>query len=312
MLPLIYCCHRLSTPNDNASPSIRSRRTPAASMFERRLPTRFRRVDALPITALLWIPLRKSMTTPLRVFRTLYNLGRAMDDGPNMLYLRKTLTSSRYPPIDDDQQTVSIVGSEETGRDGYEVAAPATASQVYHAAIVNGTTLDDLLAVFEVSDGAPTINGSLGAGNVDTASHYVRYRNSSIQTTPDALATPRKASVSLRDDNTAEDRNYGQLVKVTGEESANREGGSCPPVAHCCSISENVQRAQSCEDALPHHLGCPTFARRQAQSRLPRKSQPKDVHARNELQKGAAPATMVSSEDSPSKRNRLQRRPRAA
>jgi hypothetical protein len=305
MLPLIYCYYQLSARNGVSPSSSSLRNEYTGCTIIRRLPTRFQRADSQPLTAILRSLFDGSITTPLRVCRALYAFGRVLDETPENLNVRQLLGGHR-PSLDEDQRTVSIVGSECTTSNGYELLAPATASQVYHAAIVNGTTLDDLLAVFEVTDTPTAIRPKHSTDDLEKPSNYPRYRNSSIQTTPDSLTVPRKASSVLQDEKMVHDGNYGQLVKVMGEATTRVPQASN---SYCCSISGNVENERPCENTSPHHSQCPTFARRQAQSRLPKKSQGAGVLSQSEIQKRDSSGPFISSFNLPPKRNKL-RRPR--
>ena len=256
------------------------------------------------------------------MLRSLYRLGLVLDQNPNILCMNRNILRGAPTPDDEDDQTVSIVGSEGSVglKDGFELEAPATASQVYHAAILNGNTLDDLLAVFKVSEGpASVIETPRDNDHARPVQHCLRYRKSSIQTTPDSIMTPRKASklpVQI-DVPVVDERSYGQLVKAAPAEShphdedltASSAQLPSPNTSTCCQPGDTNQIAV-CENTSPDHAQCPTFVRRQAKSRLPQrakldaKQQQTKTDSRIESAKGDVNA------DSPSKRNKLQRRPR--
>jgi hypothetical protein len=246
-----------------------------------------------------------SITTPLRKIRALYAFSRLLDESPDLLNVHRVFGGHRTP-LDEDQRSASVGDTECTASNGHELLAPATASQVYHAAIVNGTTLDDLLAVFEVADTSPSASPKHSTDDLEMPSQFLRYRNSSIQTTPDTLTAPRKSSTVLQDDKMVHDGSYGQLVKVMGEATSNVPQAM---ESYCCSTSTNVVDDGASENTSPHNSQCPTFARRQAQSRLPKKSQVAGMLSQTETQKRDLSTPFTRSINLQPKQNKL-RRPR--
>jgi hypothetical protein len=255
-----------------------------------------------------------AVTNPIRVIRTLYNFARVLDQNPQLLRSERA-PFSNAPTADDDDQTVSVVGSEGQ-KNCFEIEAPATASQVYHAAILNGTTLDDLLAVFEVSDGPATVRGCLGDSSHQRADFACdTYRNSSIQTTPESAITPRKGSATLgvgtqHEIPSVDQRPYGQLVQTTTAESMVEEKELTHLPRLYCQPEGDDNQTQTCENTCPNHVECPTFARRQARSRLPQRAKYESKQQREATKERVTSLKANESPDSPSKRTRLHRRSR--
>ena len=258
---------------------------------------------------------------PFRVLKNLYRLGGILDEHPHLLHVGRVFLQNQTTP-DDDEQNVSVVGSE-VQKDSQQLQAPATASQVYHAAILNGNTLDDLLAVFEVSDGPS--NGSQTPVNtclLCSEGSCNRYRNSSIQTTPEGVMTPRKPSTShkevVHDVSPTIDRNlYGELTRAISpicneehEEHEDQAAGialpSSPLTSTCCPADGDAEQVPACENTSPGNHVCQTFARRQAQSRLPQRTRSgvKEVKEPGNL---ADAKSLNHNAGSPLRRNKLHR-----
>ena len=315
-LPLLYLCHRVSQPTDLIpSPTWFSMASPSGAILAR-LPTRFRRADSKSLRTTALQIFHTGVATPLRVLRTLYNLGYALDQHP------ETLRYCRPSVVNDDIQTVSIIESEGSGEQehDFEAEAPATASQVYHAAILNGATLDNLLAVFEVSDDQDTPNLTVRAeGDPRPEPKRTPYRDFSIQTTPDSAMTPRNSSKILREPDQDEctgivEGTDGPLIKAVANGSQpEQENGSpdqlSPVASDCCQAGGDITQGEVCENTSPGHAECPTFARRQARSRLPQRSK-SEAKQRQARDAKAVSANVNVNAESPSRRNKLQRRPR--
>ena len=283
----------------------------------RRFPTRFRRAGSRSLHTTALQIFHTGVATPFRVLRALYNLGSVLDQHP------ETLLYSRPAVANDDDQTVSIMESEGSGEQKHDIEAeaPATASQVYHAAILNSTTLDNLLAVFEVSDDQGCVNQT-STEQIDPQPEPERTRcgQSSIQTTPDSAMTPRNSSKILRaanedDSSGIVERTYGHLVKAIANDSQPKQENGSPdllssPVASdCCRAGGDVIPGAVCENTSPEHVECPTFARRHAKSRSPQRAN-SEAKQRPPIDMKAVSAAVNANADSPSRRNKLQRRPR--
>lgn len=316
-LPLLYLCHRVSQPTDLLPSLTWFSMAGSSGAILARLPTRFRRAGSQSLHTTALQVFHTGVTIPFRVLRTLYNLGYVLDQHP------ETLRYSRPSVANDDNQTVSIIESEGSGeqKHDFEAEAPATASQVYHAAILNGATLDNLLAVFEVSDDQDILSQTIRAeGDPRPEPERTRYRNSSIQTTPDSAMMPRDSSKILREPNQDEssgivERTYGHLVKATANDSQPEQGNGSPDLlsspgsSDCCQAGGDVTQGGVYENMSPEHAECPTFARRQAKSRLPQRAK-SEAKQRQPTDVKAVSANVNANADSPSRRNKLQRRPR--
>jgi hypothetical protein len=318
----MYLWYLISRPGDLLPAPTWSYITRSSRMASRSIPARFRRADSQPTFATALQLLHAGVVTPIRVIKTLYRLGCVMEQNPRLLTFGGGFLTD-IPTPDDDDQTVSIVESEEpaTNKEYFKVGAPATASQIYHAAILNGNTLDDLLAVFEVSNEPASINDSPETVHHDLPSKHDcgRYRDSSIQTTSERLTTPGESSIApqgyRRNGDTAlDERPYGQLAKAPGSEKKHLGNGmksspllSSPVTNSCCQPEGDLTQAQICENTSPEHSECPIFARRQAQSRLPQRA--KNATKPQHMAVNATTALPAANVDAmPPSRNKLQRR----
>ena len=320
-LPLLYLCCRISRPIDMLpAPTwrymIRFRGATTGT-----IPTRFRRPGSESLYATGLRLFHSGVATPIRVLRALYNFGYVLDQHPDMLRYGRPFFAEHN--MHDDDQTVSMVESEapDEFEDGSEVEAPATASQFYHAAIMNGGTLDNLLAGFEVPEQQRSLDQTSGEEG-DHQAELARspYRNGSIQRTPSSAMTPRNSSKILQEPNQGEssamvERTYGHLVKAIANDSQPKQDTGSPDLlsstagSNCCQSGGEVGQGAVCENMSADHTECPTFARRQAKSRLPQRIK-SEARQRISTDMRAVSANVNVNADSPSRRNKLQRRPR--
>ncbi len=321
MLPLCYLCHRVSRPADMLPAPTWSNMALSSSVSTRRIPTRFRRAASAPFYATAVGLLQTGIATPIRVLRILYHLGRVLDQRSSLPHYNRPFLAGHTSS--DNNQIVSIVESERSGeqRNDFEVEAPVTASEVYHAAILSDATLDNLLAIFDVPEDHDRLNQtSREEGDLHPELDRSPYREFSIQTTPNSAMTPRNLSTSLPESVWDEpsgiiERTSGHLIKTVAAHPQQKQGTgssgliSAPAASSCIRAGGDVIQGAVCENMSPEHAECPTFARRQANSRLPQpaksggKQQPSsDVRT--------VSANVNANADSPSRRNKLQRRPR--
>jgi hypothetical protein len=223
----------------------------------------------------------------------------------------------RHPNLNADDEITSLLKNEDD-KERYELEPFATTSQMYHAAILNGTILDDLLAGFELSDGKHNIDDT-GRIIDDAPSEeaYTQYQNSSIQNTPEGALTRRRPSdqyqTTLKTESDLHDRFYGELVKTGIVEEEDNSGAKH---FNSGTDSRDVPKTASgqtygCENGCNGGEACPTFARRHAQSRLPQRARPDTKKQSQDSGKPRPFSSIVGSDmDLLSKRNRLQRRSR--
>lgn len=124
---------------------------------------------------------RREVVRIFRVLLALYQLGVLLERNPDML---KSRTGSRNVRPSDSSTTVTS-----------DSINHATASQVYHAALTNDNMLDDILAGFtDETHTSTAITEHRRPSTVSTMDcqrcSQPRYRNSSIQTTPERMLTP--------------------------------------------------------------------------------------------------------------------------
>ena len=317
MLPLVYLCYKLSRPDDLWPFSTWTYLTASSQAIIDRVPVRLRTRGSSWLEFRSVQLIRAGISTPCRVLKNLYELGRILDQNPSLLRARSRPTA-RENIHKDRAATISTIGSGH--EDAEEVQAPATASQVYHAAILNGNTLDNLLADFETSDS--TLADENGPQRDASDQKRSKYRNSSIQTTPDHLMSPRKVSSTAGADvqniaSVFEARPYGRIIKLsdspaTASNETDEHDDQPSPARSGRSVPvTDDEHPEHCNKSSPDLRACPTFVRRHGQSRLPRRPAQKERVVQHAVSAEPVLSTAAVDSGSPMKRNRLQRRTRA-
>lgn len=276
--------------------------------------------------------LRVGILTPVRTIGRLYQFGRLLDDYADATlsfsWLHPEQTSKEERPVLRRQIAIEERDSK-LPQNSY--AVPATASQVYHAALLNGTTLDNLLDSFESSnETAAVVERNPSPVGHETRACYKcdQSSNSSIQSTPERMIAHPSGSPPF--DNRM--RNISSVLSC-GNESSNpqvRDTTEDPAITHpstpitnsprsiCitpsnevsfCSESNLARNYDDHATTSPQLKGCPTFLRRQTQSKLPRRSE----HATKPslpVMRSAESLSSVYTDKTPRTRNKLQRKHR--
>lgn len=330
MLPLLYISHKLAVQDDpwylaTWNMMLRPGRTMANCTCQE--------ADSQPSIVERWNILRTSICAPLRILRTLYTLGQVIGEDPNVFQPPPPSILSAGPDSAIDMQseqddTLKLSGSAPTET---TIDAPASASQIYHAALLNGTTLDDILAVFETPQ-SPGLDEHIfldkGASPYTTHEERLtgpfirrRYQNVSIHAISDRIQTPTKllgnhAALSPRCNREVDtDRDHaqsqspdesqseritahpGEVILVSGQSPIESDRGR-----DC--FQQDVQEVTSPADIDR----CPTFARRHRHSVIRKRSLSAHKPPLGLLQDRATVSSPVLAPTSPSKRARLQRR----
>ena len=328
-LPVIFACEKLARSSDSGQ-------IPPWKLLGRSttIPHGTTPPQPSPSTSVLVNLLgkcRTMVTAPYHVAKGLYTLSKAIEEHPHLL---KPATSNAGPRNDHNNmqitrlparhESVCSSSSEEL------VEGPATASQVYHAALVNGSTLDDILAAFESADSCcgshiDVSETRQGTSNVrDGRTHDL----SSIQSTPQRMMSTRHAPNTLvqevapnigfyLDAETLKQHLGPSISPQKAEPSSTQLGrvemsDSVSRKSSCSGTTAQVDETQDvAEKRKPTGVHrCPTFVRRQTQSRLPRRSWPEEqfkhtYYAQNVEGRASAVSLLTGS---PVKRGRLQRR----
>ena len=332
-LPLIYLWHMLPRPQNLwlASSCIDAEHS-------RRLLTKralFRGQEARSyINTDVIQAARAGITRPFRVIGRLYDFGRAIDQDPTIIR-----SVSRFHKGNQNRhREASTSGTHspgESARQGWKCPSleePATASQVCHTALPEGRTLDNVLAILGAYDEvAVTGDHSLSSSTRTTQSCHKcdRYRNSSIQTTPESMLTPRKGSITLSTDirnisgavgERACPQSSSSTIAVPDKSAPQMEADpydilQSDSVSACNDASfiaehEPIHSHQDESPVSPQLKGCPSFMRRQTRSKLPRRPYQSDM-----LQPVAAKlegqiSTASVEPTTPTKRNKLHRKSR--
>ena len=108
----------------------------------------------MPLAARLTQIFKSGMSTPYKVLRALIQLSDMLDHDPDFLRQQLPQAKTKVPSKTRGASIDRIVGEVEDSGSGEGVQAPPTASQVYHASLLNGNNLDDVLTGFiENKDG---------------------------------------------------------------------------------------------------------------------------------------------------------------
>ena len=255
-----------------------------------------------------------------------------MDQDPTIMGLVSTLR--QVGQSSDPDASTCYSASERTRQEWRRPSfeGPATASEVYHAALLEDQTLDNVLAVLEASDEV-TVTGdnsrSSSRRSTQSCQKCDRYRNSSIQTTPESMLTPRKASTTLSTDT----RNISDVIgeRICPQSSSStiaapddaappleehpRDTPQSDPVSACndapfMSENEPIRSRQDESPASPQLKGCPSFMRKQTRSKLPRRPYQSDMLQPVAAESEGQISTTSVDPTTPTKRNKLHRKSR--
>jgi hypothetical protein len=338
MLPLLYISHKLATRDDPWYPaSWNFVLYPGRTLAECACcPQR----EGRGTLARTWDGVRNGFLARLRIFKTLYSLGKIIGEDPNVLQ------PSHAQLLDDPPDSAIDVQSErtnspkvletETESIDAPLQAPASASQIYHAALINGSTLDDILAAFEAEENRavsefepPDVHQSLGPGPAQSpqqqspSNQYKGHRHqfSSIQTTPERMLMAPKNTEGPTDEpvQTGRDESPRRLQSPRKDEprvTVIVHGENHDPVLECspkssalCSIQQPAARQDRDNRASTADLKrCPTFVRRQTQAHVSKRSSSGDRHSLGVLHDRGTVSSPALVLGSPTKRARLQRR----
>ncbi len=217
-----------------------------------------------------------------------------------------------------------------------QVEAPPSASQVYHAALADSSTLDDVLAGVEADKGSQGLvvdrivirrkpRAYLPEEQLDTMDHqkHLRYRNPSVHSiegggddstqphgkTPGSDAQlPQEPRTLEPEDPAAEAAETPGKTQVDCDHDLQRLENSLDSDLAC---EHGMLEVQSPERHLSLHAlnPCPTFVRRHTRSLLPRRSVSGDKQPFAVLKHRGAMSSPELPSSTPTKaRARLQRR----
>ncbi|EXJ70970.1 uncharacterized protein A1O5_05963 [Cladophialophora psammophila CBS 110553] len=340
MLPLLFISYKLSAHDDPWYPAIWNPvLLPGRALAD---VNRCRQRSSSMKIGKAWTSVRDGIFAPVKIFRSLYSLGKMIGEDPNSLQpdLFPQLDPTTGSGIDDQSKDEDSVGEQSTESTDSPLEAPASASQIYHAALLSGGTLDDMLATFETDGDSQAVGfnrvvirrdpkACLSVEQLDAMSQWKRQRcrTPSVRSTPEAvlgagkaggyfpsravLSGPRNFQQPRMPDRQASVRR----VQLQGEPQADNQlpknSPGSPTSTRTCHLPETPQPdGHGDSSALDR---CPTFVRRHAQSRLPRRSVTGDKRALARLKERGAmstPVLPVSPLTPPPKRVRLQRRVR--
>ncbi|KIW94795.1 uncharacterized protein Z519_04772 [Cladophialophora bantiana CBS 173.52] len=340
MLPLLFISYKLSAHDDPWYPAIWNLvLLPGRALAD---VNRCRQRNSSTKIGKTWTSIRDGIFAPYKIFRSLYSLGKMIGEDPNSL--QPNLFPQPDPTtgsgIDDQNKDEDSAGDQSAESTGSPLKAPASASQIYHAALLSGSTLDDMLAAFETDGDSRTVGfnrvvirrdpkACLSVEQLDAMSQWKRqrYRTSSVRSTSEAVLGAGKAGESFpsrvihsgpRDCQQPKmpDRQASvRRVQLQGEPQADnplpKNNPGSPTSTRTCHPPETPQPDGHVNSSALDR--CPTFVRRHAQSRLPRRSVTGDKRALAMLKERGAmstPVLPVSPPTLPPKRLRLQRRVR--
>ena len=214
-----------------------------------------------------------------------------------------------------------------------QIEAPASASQLYHATLIDNSTLDNILAAFEADEGTGGIvvdrilirHGVRDHLRLDVTDQQkrLRYRNPSTRNISGGADLPRQTYGNppgsdaqpsphprTSEPETPSPETARTLVRTQADCNDNlRRNENSPDSNMTCE--HGTPNIQSPERHLSLHTlnRCPKFVRRHAQSLLPRRSVSGDKQPLAVLkQKGAKSSPELPSSTPTKPRARLQRR----
>ncbi len=332
MLPLLYISHKLASLDDPWYPaSWNFILYPGRSAVDCGC---CRKREGSGFLSAVWCELSRGFASRLRTSRYLYLLGKILGEDPGILQSAPALSLDNAV-VDvqselDSQQQVPDTHSNEP-----QPEVSASASEVYHAALVNGTTLDDILAAFEAEEDVSEAEGSYMDVSSNSASKPIvdqqerdveldthQYEEVSIQAIPEKKIAPEEAEESTVSQPVATGKeNFQQQRKIPTKdvEAAHRGVFANDEDAHMGQAPSCYRT--SCTDHVNFDTGgrqkressanfkrCPTFVRRHAQTHIPRGSVSSERHSLAVLHDRAMMSSPALGLSSPTKRARLQRK----
>jgi hypothetical protein len=256
-------------------------------------------------------------------------LGKILGQDPNILQPAPALSLDNAV-VDARSELDSHLKVPDT--DSYELQpeAPASASEIYHAALVNGSTLDHILAAFETEEDVSEAEGSCVDMSPNSASRPTvdqqerdaesdkhQYEATGIQATPEKTTTSEEAEESTDSQPVVTGKeNIQQQRKVSTRDVEAEQRG-----AFANDEDAHMGQAPSCTEHVSFETGgrqkressanfrrCPTFVRRHAQTHIPRGSVSGERHSLAVLHDRATMSSPVLGLSSPTKRARSQRK----
>ncbi|KAL2392290.1 hypothetical protein ABEF95_010563 [Exophiala dermatitidis] len=338
MLPLLYILNKLETGRGLwYSTAWQFVRLPGAALAQC---TRCCRREEDMFFVHTWPDVWDGIAAPLKIFKALYSLGKILEQNPSDRPSRPTAVADTPDSAIDPQ---SQQGQESTVFDGgpgdSRCEESANASQIYHAALLNGSTLDDILAALEKNKAtrqvqAQHITTHPGEGdNLESRTddremlreqvEARHYRASSIQKTPERMLVPKdgceRSPCSVREEfNTGSRQELqtpeneapsAQKVVAAGlENSSLASWTKSLPAASQSRVQVPQRQNQRKRVSSVATKRCPTFMRRQNQGDLPARSTSTDKGSLAPLHGRTAKSSPALSLTSPTKRSKLQRK----
>lgn len=271
-----------------------------------------------------WKMLKDNFCAPVRILKTLYTLGRVIGEDPNSLQPTPPSLLNIGPDSAIDVQSVDesppkVVGNESTDS---SAKAPASASQIYHAALLNGNTLDDILAAFEtntpassiraeqiiVTQSPPTSRDNEEGLTGPFKRHH--YRDSSIRskTQESTFAQMLNSTVICSPESSqdsCESQVKGRMESPCTSPIARSQAHSAPSPHGYDLFKEQVEQKRTASTEVRQ---CPTYMRRHNHSATPKRPLSEDRKSLALLQETGTMSSPTLSLSSPTKRARLQRR----
>ncbi|KEF63861.1 uncharacterized protein A1O9_01839 [Exophiala aquamarina CBS 119918] len=322
MLPLLYFSHKLTVRDDPwyfATWNIMLR--PGRSMANCEQCHGQGRGSSL---IRRWNIFKDNFWAPVKILKTLYALGRVIGEDPNTIQPTPPPFLNIGPDSAIDVQSVEentpkVLGNEVTDS---SAKAPASASQIYHAALLNGNTLDDILAAFETNTPGSSIRAEHA---VVTQSPIISRDNEERLTGPFKRRHYRDASLRSKTQETT----FAQIsdsslisslepcpVFYGSEVKAVTESPSTSPRSQCQTRSVSSPHAYDAfkeqdENKLAistESTQCPTYMRRHNHSAGPKRPLSGDRKSLALLQETGTMSSPALSSSSPTRRAKLQRR----
>lgn len=333
MLPLLYLSHKLTVRDDPwyfSTWNIMLR--PGRSMANC---TQCHGENAGNSMLERWKSLKDNFCAPVRILRTLYALGQAIGEDPNTLQPSRPSLLMSGPDSAIDVQSVQETTPKPSCSESTEttIEAPASASQIYHAALLNGNTLDNILAAFET--GSPVSSVRTEHAIIEQSSDpnrdnderltgpFIRhrYRNSSARSKTQEVAVSKAADNSMT--SSVETCHIIQHRPQTpcqnsceGREGASAETpcnrGSAQSQTHRVSPQQkhdfSKEKSGNQQTNSPEAGHCATFTRRHSHSPMCKRPLSGERRSFAVLQEQGTMSSPALSSNSPTKRARLQRR----
>ncbi|EXJ91199.1 hypothetical protein A1O1_04308 [Capronia coronata CBS 617.96] len=289
-----------------------------------------------------WANVRGSFSTTFKIIKALYSFGKGVGEDRNALQPDPALL------LDPPGSAIDVQCEHECDSKIFDSncvdpqpESSASASEIYHAALHNGSTLDDILAAFERSKKAGAARTDRFVIGQDLVAVTERedadprsppnqppergYRTSSIQTTPERMLSGDEP-VILHDCSTREDINDDmdaatppipvnkteqsqKKVELELERTQSNENNVATPTSHAWHHTSAEQSGEKRVKSTARKR-CPTFVRRQTQAACPEKHVSGEKRSLTVLQERATRSSPTLAIDSPTKRARLQRKVR--